>query len=238
MIFLNHVGETRRSALTYALAGSRIEVHPVEIVLAEHDARKVLDEGMDGPWWPFLPFMKHGRDPEVLSRLMEQVGDQPHLRDVVDDMLRMAAYMVDLSQVWPLLEGIMFDKIWDMEPLEGSTMWKLRERWKQEAVSEGLEKGLEQGLEQGLEKGLEKGSHQEALRMARRAIARRFGMPDQELSARLETLSIEQLEELVDALFDRPETSDLAEWLESQLGRDVMPPTADIPTPRSPRTDL
>jgi hypothetical protein len=63
-------------------------------------------------------------------------------------------------------------------------------------------------------------------------------MPDQELSARLETLSIEQLEELVDALFDRPETSDLDAWLESQLGRDVMPPTVDVPTPRSPRTDL
>jgi len=74
--------------------------------------------------------------------------------------------------------------------------------------------------------------------MARRAIARRFGMPDQELSARLETLSIEQLEELVDALFDRPETSDLVAWLESQLGRGFTLPTEDVPAPRSPRTDL
>jgi hypothetical protein len=220
VIYLGKPGEARRSDLDYALLGFRIEVRPIEIVLAELDARQVLENGMDGPWWPFLPFMKHGRDPEVFSRLMEQVVDRPHLRDIVDDMLRTAAYMVDLSQVKPLLEGIMFDKIWDMEPWEGSTMWKLRERWKQEAVNEAqpvwLAEGLVQGLEQGLDKGRAEGSHQEALRLARRAIARRFGMPDADVAAQLETLSTDQLEILIESLFDMKSREDLLAWLDRE----------------------
>lgn len=61
------------------------------------------------------------------------------------------------------------------------------------ALEEGLEKGLEQGLEQGLERGLEQGQLQ-ALKVVLEA---RFGMPRDELSRRLESLSTQPLQPLL-----------------------------------------
>ena len=64
-----------------------------------------------------------------------------------------------------------------------------------------------------MEQGLEQGRRQEILRVVRRAIARKFGMPDQDLIARLERLGIEQLEDLVEALFDMTEPVELTNHL-------------------------
>lgn len=48
--------------------------------------------------------------------------------------------------------------------------------------------------------------------MARRLIARKFGIPDSELSGALEALSVEQLEDLLDAILDMSIRAELDAW--------------------------
>lgn len=63
--------------------------------------------------------------------------------------------------------------------------------WYQEILTEGEQKGLKQGLEQGLEQG--------ARRQLIRVLQRRFGEIPQQVKTSLETQSIEELENLMDA---------------------------------------
>ncbi|MEB3188616.1 MAG: DUF4351 domain-containing protein, partial [bacterium] len=212
IVYLGPPGERRPPPFRYELAGARIEMRHVEIVLAELDAREMLAGGLTNPWWPFLPFMRHGRDPDVVDRLVEAIAARPELADVADDMLRMASYVVELSQLRTLLEGTVFDKIWDMEPWEGSLMWELRERWREQAIADGRALGHIEGQSMG--------RRQEALRVARRQIARKFGIPDPELSEALEALSVDQLEDLLDAILDMTNRADLDSWF---LGRAAAP---------------
>ena len=103
-----HLGqaEDRCSAhFLQELAGSRLEVKPVEIVLAEMDAREVLEMGMHGPWWPFIPLMRHGDDPAILDRVVQKIKASPDLEHVASDMMRLMAHGVDLSQVRGFLKG-------------------------------------------------------------------------------------------------------------------------------------
>ena len=212
VIYLGQPGYRCSAHYHYELAGARIEVRPVEIVLSEQDAREVVETGMDGPWWPFIPFMRHGDDPEILVRLVEKINARPDLEQVAEDMLRMVAHVVDLSQVRFFLEGRgMFD-IWELDPKVGSSNWKLLVA-KAEAMSQEL---VSRAAQEGLAEGREQGSRQEALRMVRRAIARRFGMPDPDLSHRLEKLHTEQLEALNESLFDLAAPADLKAWLDRE----------------------
>ena len=89
-------------------------------------------------------------------------------------------------------------------------------------MEEGLEKGLEEGLEKGMEKGMEKGlavgmeqgRRREASALALRLLERRCGPLSAATTARIETLSRAQLEELALALLDFRSAEDLQAWLE------------------------
>lgn len=63
-----------------------------------------------------------------------------------------------------------------------------------------------------IEKGAKKGKMQTLTRI----LSRRFGTISADLQQRLQALSIEQLDDLSDALFDFVEMSDLAAWLQNQ----------------------
>ena len=75
---------------------------------------------------------------------------------------------------------------------------------------------LQKGQEQGREQGREQGKHQEILLIVTRLLNQRFGNLDLSLSEKIQTLSTEQLEELVEALFHLNQVADLVAWLESQ----------------------
>jgi hypothetical protein len=180
----------------YATNAIRFEAGFEEIVLAEWDAHHVLTHGLEGPWWPFAAFMKHGREPEAVGRLLREIQRRPELRSVARAMLEMTSLVVEMDQIRAFLEGPMFDKIMTMEPWEGSALWEMREVWKAQARDEA--------------------QAQDALRMARRLVAKRFGIPDAGLSARLEALSPDTLEALGEALFDMTDRADLEAWLAGQ----------------------
>ena len=192
VVYMGPVTRNRPSPVAYAVNDVRFEVGFEEIVLAEWDAIHVLTHGLEGPWWPFAAFMKHGRETEEVSRLLREIQRRPELRSVARAMLEMTSLVVEMDQIRAFLEGPMFDKIMTMEPWEGSALWEMREAWKAEA--------------QG----------QEALRMARRLMAKRFGIPDADLSPRLEALSPDTLEALGEALFDMTTRAELYAWLAAQ----------------------
>ncbi len=70
----------------------------------------------------------------------------------------------------------------------------------QQGREEGLQKGREEGLQKGREEGLQKG-REEGLKLARQmamdAIQDRFGLVPQSLEARIQTLSAEEIRELI-----------------------------------------
>jgi len=98
----------------------------------------------------------------------------------------------------------MADRVTGMNLRKGTLHYYLREKW----VGEGEARGEARGLAQGEVIG--------ELRMVKRAIARRFGMPDPDLGQRLETLNTEQLEALNESLFDMTSREDLLAWLDRE----------------------
>ena len=73
---------------------------------------------------------------------------------------------------------------------------------------------LAEGREEGLEKGREEGRRREASTLALRQLERRCGSLDAPTTARIEALSLWQLEELALALLDFRSAQDLQAWLE------------------------
>jgi len=79
---------------------------------------------------------------------------------------------------------------------------------------------LQKGLEQGLEQGLKQGSQQEGLSLVKRLIQRRLGFLSTQLEQRIDNLSLSQLENLAEALFDFNHWDELAHWLDNQETQD------------------
>jgi Domain of unknown function (DUF4351) len=67
--------------------------------------------------------------------------------------------------------------------------------------------------EDGLEEGLKEGRKNEALSLITRLLTRRIGTIAPEIREQIQTLSVEELEDLGEALLDFSSTSDLTNWL-------------------------
>ena len=81
-----------------------------------------------------------------------------------------------------------------------------------EIVTSWMEKGIEQGIEQGIERGAKQGKQDLVLRMLRK----RLGTLASQMEARIDALSVEQLEDLAVALLDFSTSSDLTAWLDDR----------------------
>jgi predicted transposase/invertase (TIGR01784 family) len=85
----------------------------------------------------------------------------------------------------------------------------------EEEKKKGLFEGHQQGLSEGLQEGLQEGQKNEAMNLLARLVRRKFKGSD-ELSAierKLQELSVDQLEEMAEALLDFKETQELNNWL-------------------------
>ena len=87
---------------------------------------------------------------------------------------------------------------------------------REKGKEEGLEQGLEQGREQGLEQGREQGREQEALSIAIRLLNRRLGVIPNDVLSQVQELSLEQIENLTEALLDFSSVADLQQWLQQK----------------------
>ena len=71
----------------------------------------------------------------------------------------------------------------------------------------------EDGLLEGRQLGLLEGRKDEALSFLTRQLTRRIGSIAPETTEQIQTLSVEELEDLGEALLDFSEASDLTNWL-------------------------
>jgi predicted transposase YdaD len=125
------------------------------------------------------------------SNLLEQVAQQVA-------MLEEPAQKQSLAAAAEILAGLRFEK---------SLIRRLfREELMQESViyQDILERGLQRGLQRG-----------EAIALLR-ILTRRFGEIPLELAEKIRSLSIPQLESLIDAQIDFSSLDDLVPWLENQ----------------------
>lgn len=88
-----------------------------------------------------------------------------------------------------------------------------RQEGRQEGKQEGLQEGKQEGRREGLEEGLRVGRRREACALALRQLERRCGPLSSPSRARIEALSLPQLEELALALLDFGGPDDLRDWL-------------------------
>ena len=101
-----------------------------------------------------------------------------------------------------VLDTIVIKRLFREEIMKESVMY-------QEIRSEGKAEGFAEGLQQGRQQGIE----QEANLIIIRQLNRRIGQIPQDLTRQVSNLSLEQLENLGEALLDFTTEADLINWL-------------------------
>jgi len=90
-------------------------------------------------------------------------------------------------------------------------------RFYQDVLEEGKQVGLQEGRQVGLQEGLQEGRTEEGRSLILRQLNRRVGTIAPELKVKVGALTIEQLEDLGEALLDFATIADLEDWL-AQVG--------------------
>jgi flagellar biosynthesis/type III secretory pathway protein FliH len=85
----------------------------------------------------------------------------------------------------------------------------LYQRDREKAKEEGIQQGIQQGRQEGIQEGRQEGEKDLIMRL----LNRRIGEIDALLIERISGLSIEQLENLGEALLDFSSVADLETWL-------------------------
>ncbi|MEH1817994.1 MAG: Rpn family recombination-promoting nuclease/putative transposase [Nostoc sp.] len=146
------------------------------INLWEIDAEIVFQQPLPS-LLPFVPILRGGGEVSVVQRALQTLRADEQLNQLESLLAFFASFVLDT----PLVQQIMR---WDMAVLRESP-------WYQEIEQRGIQLGLQQGIQQGVQQG----ARQQLIRVLRR----RFGEISQEVEARLESESVEQLENLMDS---------------------------------------
>ncbi|MCA9203021.1 MAG: DUF4351 domain-containing protein, partial [Planctomycetales bacterium] len=83
-----------------------------------------------------------------------------------------------------------------------------------EQVMEIVTSWMKQGIEQGYTQGIEQGRISEGRRLVLRMLRRRLGDIGGDFVARIESLSLDELEDLGEALLHFDSAADLTDWLD------------------------
>jgi predicted transposase/invertase (TIGR01784 family) len=182
------------------------------------------------------PYLSQLNSPQVHRIYLDELGDIRSLPVWVALMVlttiedeqaaEEARYLLTRSQqeepqpanraIIELLTTIMVYKFEDKSQREVEQMLGItlkQTRVYREIKEEGREQGLEEGREQGLEEGREQGREQEACQLILRQLTRRVGKLPQQVRQQVESLPLEQMENLGEALLDFTSIADLLAWL-------------------------
>ncbi|MDD1421340.1 DUF2887 domain-containing protein [Dolichospermum sp. ST_sed1] len=116
-----------------------------------------------------------------------------------------------------LIEAILVNKFPKLTIEEIQKMLNLREadvtqtRFYQEVLQIGRREGQEQGIQQGVQQGIQQGESN----MVIRQLIRRCGKLNNEQIKKVQSLSLDQLDALGDALLDFKQLTDLENWFSS-----------------------
>jgi predicted transposase YdaD len=92
----------------------------------------------------------------------------------------------------------------------------------QDAMLEGVQIGKQEGLQIGKQEGLQIGKQeglQRQVAMLLRQLTRKFGKISPRIKSQISKLSVAQLEDLAEAIFDLQTSADLSAWIKKQLAR-------------------
>ncbi|MFM6593738.1 MAG: DUF4351 domain-containing protein, partial [Dolichospermum sp.] len=104
------------------------------------------------------------------------------------------------------------------KPLENQ-LWSEYKQFEQERtmryITTGERIGYERGIEEGRQEGRQEGKKDEATNLLLRILSKRFGKLGDSYIQNINSLNIEQLEKLGEALLDFTDINDLETWLKS-----------------------
>ena len=99
-------------------------------------------------------------------------------------------------------------------------LWSEFKQFEQERtmryVTTGERIGYERGIQEGRQEGIQEGIQEGELTLILKQLKKRYGELSPELQQRIQSLSLNQLEALGEALLDLGSMADLLDWLESQ----------------------
>lgn len=161
------------------------------INLWEVDAELVFERSLD-TLLPFVPILKDGGNQPTVRRALIQLQQNEELVELESLLGFFASFVLETELVRQIMR-------WDMTVLRESP-------WYQEIRQESLQEGRQEGEQTGILKGEQS--------LILRLLTRRIGDISSELRSQIQSLSLDQLEALGEALLDFTEPTDLVNWLE------------------------
>jgi predicted transposase YdaD len=148
--------------------------------------------------------MERSERPTVLLtslRLLAQLGLDAARRRLISGFINTYLRLNDQEQA-------QFEhELAQLAPDEQEATMELTSTWKEEGIQEGIKIGRKEGEQDG--------KQEEARNLTVRLLTRRFGPMDPELQQRINKLSLPQLEQLFDAIYDFTSSDDLRIWFDT-----------------------
>ncbi len=160
------------------------------INLWEVDAAIVFEQSLNA-LLPFVPILKNGGQATVVQQALNQLRTDAQLVELESLLAFFASFVLESDVVRQIMR-------WDMAVLRESP-------WYQEILREGEQQGEQKGRQEGRQEGERS--------LVLKLLHRRFGSLSPTLIAQVETLSVEQLEALGEALLEFTQLDDLNLWL-------------------------
>ncbi|MDO9142525.1 MAG: hypothetical protein Q7U38_19570, partial [Methylobacter sp.] len=137
----------------------------------------------------------------LIGLLIDWLGDRP-------DLKRMFALWIRATLKRKTKYRIVLPEIDDLQELNIMLAERL-EQWAHDYKAEGLQEGLAKGLEKGLAKGLEKGLAKGEMLALQKLLSRRFGVIPAEMTARISSATLADIELWFDRAIDAPTLDDV-----------------------------
>jgi predicted transposase YdaD len=210
----------RLAAETFRLLQQHEEVEHLQVLVLLAHRRLALGSTKPRPLRQFLQQDVTWVDLDALARradldpllalLTLPVQKEPDLGSCAQ---RIVALRPDLIE---LIVPILSERFQGLSPSQlMATLGISKDFWRHtRAFQDILAEGRQEGVELGRQEGREEGRRREASTLALRQLERLCGSLDAPTTARIEALSISQLEELAMALLDFRSAQDLQTWLE------------------------
>jgi predicted transposase YdaD len=164
------------------------------INLWEVEAAIVFEQSLDA-LLPFVPVLKQGRDVSTVKRALALLRQDEQLVELESLLAFFASFVLDSEVVRQIMR-------WDMAVLQESP-------WYQEILKEGERIGEQRGRQEGRQ--------EEGRSLILKQLTRRIGSLPPALTTQIQSLTLEQLQTLGEALLDFNSLVDLETWLEAHL---------------------
>jgi predicted transposase/invertase (TIGR01784 family) len=155
--------------------------------------------------------------PKIAKTLARKVEQEPNT-DLQAEVVKFIETV--LVYKFPKLTRQEIEKMFTQSDLKKTLVY-------QEALEEGLQLGEQKGLQLGEQRGLQLGEQrglQRQVAMLQRQLTRKFGQVSPRLKNRISKLSVIQLENLAEAIFDFETIADLNAWLKTHSQMPPAPP--------------